>query len=146
MPQPERSRPTPRLAAALLAGSGLVALLLAPDPAFAEAARRGAAEFQQYCATCHGADARGNGPTADSLKKEPPDLTTLHERYGRPLPRARLAEFIDGRRPVAGHGSREMPVWGKKLYSDVPRVMPEPDRRAVIQLLLDYLESVQEKS
>src|SRR3954468_8384772 len=33
--------------------------------------------FTTYCAPCHGADARGNGPAASALKTRPTDLTGL---------------------------------------------------------------------
>ena len=32
--------------------------------------------FMAYCAVCHGADGRGNGPAAPALKTPVPDLTT----------------------------------------------------------------------
>ena len=35
-----------------------------------------------YCASCHGLDARGNGPAAFVLKTTPPDLTALAKRHG----------------------------------------------------------------
>src|SRR5579859_673338 len=41
--------------------------------------------FTSYCAPCHGADARGNGPVAGTLKTPPTDLTRLakanHGKY-----------------------------------------------------------------
>ena len=35
----------------------------------------GAAVYKTYCAVCHGAGAKGDGPLADSLRVRPPDLT-----------------------------------------------------------------------
>lgn len=37
--------------------------------------------YKQYCAACHGADAKGVGPLASLLKTLPPDLTTLAKRH-----------------------------------------------------------------
>jgi cytochrome c2 len=37
--------------------------------------------YKQYCAACHGIDAKGNGPAASTLKTLPPDLTTLAKRH-----------------------------------------------------------------
>jgi hypothetical protein len=37
--------------------------------------------YKNYCAACHGAVAKGNGPTASMLKTPPPDLTTLAKRH-----------------------------------------------------------------
>ena len=33
--------------------------------------------FRAYCAACHGADGKGGGPAAASLKSPPPDLTLI---------------------------------------------------------------------
>ena len=35
----------------------------------------GPALYQAYCATCHGKDLKGGGPTAPALKTKPADLT-----------------------------------------------------------------------
>ena len=37
--------------------------------------------YKQFCAACHGSDAKGHGPVASSLKVAPPDLTTLAKRH-----------------------------------------------------------------
>jgi mono/diheme cytochrome c family protein len=71
--------------------------------------------FMQYCASCHGATGDGNGPASRALKDQPADLRKLGERYGMPLPAARIARFIDGRSEIAAHGSRTMPVWGERF-------------------------------
>ena len=71
----------------------------------------GEKDFNMYCASCHGEDGKGNGPKAFGLSNPVPDLTTLSFRYGS-FPRERLEKLIDGREPIAGHGDREMPVWG----------------------------------
>jgi mono/diheme cytochrome c family protein len=39
--------------------------------------------FLAYCATCHGKDAKGNGPAASVLKVAPADLTGLTKKYGK---------------------------------------------------------------
>ncbi len=71
----------------------------------------GEADFKMYCASCHGETGKGDGPKSFGLSTPAPDLTTLTARYGA-FPRDRLAELVDGRAPLAGHGTREMPVWG----------------------------------
>lgn len=71
----------------------------------------GEADYNMYCANCHGDDGKGNGPKAFGLSKRVPDITLLSKHYGS-FPREKLARLIDGRDPVEGHGSREMPVWG----------------------------------
>ncbi len=71
----------------------------------------GEADYNMYCANCHGDDGKGNGPKAFGLSKRVPDITLLSKHYGS-FPREKLARLIDGRDAVEGHGSREMPVWG----------------------------------
>jgi len=105
----------------------------------------GAGLYLQYCASCHGVAARGDGPAAAALHEPPTDLTRLGERYGQPLPMERLAALVDGRTAVAAHGSREMPVWGEQLYAGD---RPESPARAAarsgtILLILEYLDTQQ---
>jgi mono/diheme cytochrome c family protein len=42
-----------------------------------ESAGRGKDLYVQYCQTCHGADGRGDGPSAASLPTRPEDLTDI---------------------------------------------------------------------
>jgi mono/diheme cytochrome c family protein len=37
--------------------------------------------FLRYCASCHGNDNEGNGPTAFAMRKPLSDLTTLSRRH-----------------------------------------------------------------
>jgi len=73
--------------------------------------------FQTWCATCHGTDAKGNGPTVAALKKAPPDLTQLTKENHGKFPTERVRGYIDGTGAAStpAHGSREMPVWGDAL-------------------------------
>jgi hypothetical protein len=81
---------------------------------------------------------------AEELKKQPADLTKLGQKYGRPLPKPKLVEFIDGRNMVRSHGSAAMPVWGKKLIESVPPgSATEAYKRSTIQVILDWLETIQ---
>jgi mono/diheme cytochrome c family protein len=101
--------------------------------------------FSFYCATCHGADARGNGPVAAALKTPPPDLTRLARRNGGSFPRGRVVQFIAGGGTTlrGAHGSPEMPVWGP-----IFRALDPSDERLVlirIENIVQYLESIQAK-
>jgi len=102
----------------------------------------GEAQYEKYCAACHpvtGAAAAASAPGTPA-----PDLTRLWERYGSPLSRDELAAFIDGRREVEAHGPRNMPVWGVRLYEDYPQTSgTEAVRKGTVEILIDYLESVQ---
>jgi len=73
----------------------------------------GAALYKAYCATCHGTDGKGFGPTTQWLKIKAPDLTRLSIREGGKFPLARVQRIITGEQNVTGgHGTREMPIWG----------------------------------
>jgi mono/diheme cytochrome c family protein len=102
--------------------------------------------YLTYCQGCHGVAGRGDGPAAASLRTPPADLTRLWERYGTPLDRERLAEYIDGRRLIGPHGRREMPVWGHEFFADAPTIEPgvvEDEKRYLIDVLSAYLQTLQ---
>jgi hypothetical protein len=110
----------------------------------ASQAELGAVQYRRYCASCHGeigADGVVTGRTPDA-----PDLTALSARFGSPLRRDELASFIDGRRDVGAHGTRDMPVWGARLYESYPQTPgTEAVRGGTVDLLVDYLESAQRR-
>ncbi|MBL8905811.1 MAG: cytochrome c [Rhizobiales bacterium] len=111
--------------------------------------RSGEADFNMYCADCHGDDARGNGPRAFGLTAPPPDLTRLAERHEGVFPRESVTALIDGRASVSTHGSREMPVWGKwfKIEAEEGLGGAEGDEGSIrkrVNALVDYLISIQE--
>lgn len=96
--------------------------------------------FRAYCASCHGADAKGNGPAASALKTEVPDLTILTKKNEGPFPAARVRRMILGDEVVASHGSREMPVWGPIFH----QIEADVDRGNVrLENLVKYIESIQ---
>ena len=75
--------------------------------------------FRAYCASCHGADGKGKGPAASSLKSTPADLTKISARNGGKFPFVTVQQIIAGQAPVVvSHGNREMPVWGP-IFSQV---------------------------
>lgn len=131
------------LRAAVIGGFALIGLSSA---AAADETRiaEGHSLFVQYCASCHGREAQGNGPLAPILTTPPADLHMLSARHGAPLPKASLAEWIDGRRAVRGHGPADMPVWGKRLTgSGPPGPAAETLAKGELMLIVDYIESLQ---
>src|SRR5690606_36091784 len=122
MHHPLRALPLPALALLVLAAcadrpGGPERPAPPPGASRAEVVASGAELYASYCASCHGASARGDGPAAASLEPPPSDLSTLAARWGRPLDRERLADFVDGRNAPRAHGPPGMPVWGERLYS-----------------------------
>jgi mono/diheme cytochrome c family protein len=75
-------------------------------------AARGKQIFLQYCATCHGVSAKGDGPAASALKIPPANLTSLASRNKGQFPSLRVMQAIKAGPSVPAHGSTAMPVWG----------------------------------
>jgi mono/diheme cytochrome c family protein len=104
----------------------------------------GSIYYSKYCASCHGATARGGGPAAKALKESPPDLTRLAARRDGAFPEDELVAFIDGRRLPVAHGSREMPIWGRIFSREFGggEIGDEISRGRVVALLA-YLRTLQ---
>ena len=100
--------------------------------------------YRQYCAACHGLDGKGGGPLAASLVRPPTDLTTIAARNGGSFDESALMSVIDGRRAVAEHGSREMPVWGAR-FEEEREGEPFHTYVGLLQTrsLVDYLRTIQ---
>jgi mono/diheme cytochrome c family protein len=102
---------------------------------------QGPALSKAYCASCHGADAKGDGPMAKSLKVKPPDLTRIAARNGGTFPLMRIERIISGEEQLpSGHGTSEMPVWGP-IFSHVDR--DQDLGRVRIDNLARYLRDIQ---
>ena len=61
---------------ASLAWPFLAALFLAPATLAAQDAPPGKAEYERWCAGCHGVDGKGEGPGAATMMPRPRDFTT----------------------------------------------------------------------
>lgn len=72
--------------------------------------------FMNYCAPCHGKDAKGNGPAAAALKQAPANLTALAKENGGKFPDMKVSAVLRGEAKVAAHGTQEMPVWGPVFW------------------------------
>ncbi len=101
----------------------------------------GKIEYLSSCASCHGIDAKGNGPVSKELKTHPTDLTVLAKNNNGVFPHDMVYEVIDGRNStIISHGTREMPIWGYRFGP------PQAFRfKARILAVIDYLSRVQEK-
>lgn len=117
----------------------------------------GKAEFQSGCAACHGIDAKGNGPVSKELKTHPTDLTALAKKNNGVFPFNHVYQTIDGRDPLASHGTREMPIWGYRFTpphynlktTDDAILAPPASSEAIVHArilaVIDYLNRIQEK-
>ena len=98
--------------------------------------------FYNSCASCHGTDAKGNGPLGQVLTVRPTDLTIIAKRTGGVFPAAKIYELIDGRNPaVRGHGGPDMPVWGE-VFAARGSAASVKNR---INALVKYIEALQVK-
>jgi len=97
--------------------------------------------YKDYCAACHGSDGKGHGPVARSLRKPPPDLTTLAKRHGGTFPEEYVMNVLRFGFGFSAHGSSEMPVWGPIFQYE--EHYNEAAVRQRIRNLCEYLESIQ---
>ena len=124
----------------------IVTMALAGGPALAGDAAAGKETYLRYCATCHGTEGRGDGPTAAILTLQPIDLTQLAARAGGVLPIGRIVARIDGREPMVAHGS-PMPVWGEFFdgqYAAIKTATGQPilTSQPIVDLVA-YIDSIQ---
>lgn len=99
--------------------------------------------YTQYCAACHGAAGKGDGPAAHALKISPADLSTLAKRHGGEFPTAYVTSILLFGPGVPAHGATNMPIWGPLF-----QIVDKQDGRAVeqrIKNLCDYLATLQQK-
>ena len=122
----------------------LVSDVIQLTPIAAANNERGRKLYFQYCASCHGADGRGQGPVAASLAKPLPDLTRIEKKNGK-FPGIRVRLVIEGEvveRELTAHGTKTMPVWGRVFDAtkrDKGLVMLD------LSALTRYIESIQQK-
>jgi mono/diheme cytochrome c family protein len=105
-------------------------------------AQTGAATYRTHCAPCHGATGEGGGPLAPRLRITPPDLTKLSRRSDGKYPFDKVYRIVDGRDPVPGHGSGDMPIWGDAFLDSREGYSQERVKEKITQLV-QYLASIQ---
>lgn len=113
------------------------------SPAGAKSIPAGSGLYSTYCAVCHGTDAKGTGPLADSLKRRPADLTMLAKNNGGNYDREMVHRIIDGKNPVKGHGGGDMPVWGDAFERSADAGPQAVKDR--LDALVEYLATLQAK-
>lgn len=106
--------------------------------------REGGEEYQENCAACHGADAKGGGELGQKLFKKPNDLTEIANRNGGTFPFQRVFDVIAGDQPVEGHDTIHMPKYAERMKRE--DFQPGYNRAHLrILELTHYLESIQVK-
>ncbi len=98
--------------------------------------------YKAYCAACHGADGKGHGPAAETLKYKPTDLTAIAKNNKGQFPRATIEQVLQNGDKWKAHGSKEMPTWGPIFLA-----VDANDKIAYAHVfnLVTYLESIQVK-
>jgi mono/diheme cytochrome c family protein len=99
--------------------------------------------FTQYCAPCHGADGKGNGPAASAMKVPPADLTQLAKKHDGKFPANSVTSVLKFGSGPGAHGSADMPVWGP-LFQSLDKFHDAVVQQRISNLV-SYLETVQAK-
>ena len=136
--------------AALACGAAMSATV---GTAAAQGVDIGKQEYETYCAVCHGKAGKGDGPFSGLVNKKVPDLTGLAKANGGVFPFDRAYEIISGQQGVAGHGTREMPIWGDHYSEKAPRELGPYYQgadvasyvRGKILALIGYISTMQAK-
>jgi mono/diheme cytochrome c family protein len=101
-------------------------------------------DYQVFCASCHGAEGRGDGVIAKSLRKHPTDLTQLTIGNDGVFPKERVFKAIDGRQPGSAHSSADMPAWAE-VFAKSNDSTGEENAAARIDVLVKYIQTLQAK-
>lgn len=133
-----------KFATPALVALGGAALLIACTPA--PQADSGAADYAQFCASCHGPAGKGDGPAAAGLAPRPTDLTRISARSGGSFPRLQVMGRINGY--TMGRSDSHMPQFGDLLEGET--VMYDPGdgitapTPARLVALVEYVERMQD--
>jgi mono/diheme cytochrome c family protein len=100
--------------------------------------------FHEYCASCHGVDAKGHGPAAPALRVAPPDLTLLSRNNHGKFPDRHVFSAIRGDVNLQVHGSQDMPIWGN-LFREMSGDANNTEVAVRMRNLCLYIESLQQK-
>jgi len=113
----------------------------APTALKQTSAANGKQMYLSYCASCHGADGKGDGPVAASLKMPPTDLTLLNKNNNGNFPDRHVFAVLQYGAEIPSHGTPEMPVWGP-ILGKLDKANPDV-KELRISNLIRYLESIQ---
>jgi mono/diheme cytochrome c family protein len=101
--------------------------------------------YASYCASCHGAYGKGDGPVGLALKQPPADLTMLSRNNGGKFPSTHVIAVLQFGSKASAHGTAEMPVWGP-IFGRIDANQPQPTMKSLrISNLVQYIETLQVK-
>jgi len=123
----------------------VAAFSLSATPAISQ--ETGRQEYMNYCSSCHGDTAKGDGEVAQFLSVNTPSLTSLSEQNDGEFPLLEVIQIIDGRSGLGPHGTL-MPVWGDRYKEESIRTSGEYGAEVIVRgrilSLATYLQSIQE--
>jgi len=86
---------------------------------------------------------------AANLARKPADLSLLEQNNDYVFPYLKVFQAIDGRAVIPDHGTREMPVWGRRYIEDIGETYGpyggEAAVRARVRDLVAYVRALQER-
>jgi mono/diheme cytochrome c family protein len=104
----------------------------------------GAYAYRTHCASCHGAEGRGDGPMAENLRYQPADLRLIAKRNHGEFPAEKVQRIVDGRDPIKGHGGPDMPIWGD-AFKDAETGYDNLQVKEKIRLIVEFVRTLQAK-
>jgi hypothetical protein len=109
----------------------------------------GKADYDQYCASCHGANGAGDGSaTAVNPGIKPADLTKIATANGGVFPTEKVADMINGRKQIPSHQRFDMRFWGVNFQqrgSEESTPESEAKARARIDMMVSYIKTMQSR-
>ena len=96
--------------------------------------------YKEFCAVCHGVDAKGSGPAAAALKVTPSDLTQFARQNGSKYNELRMRGIIANTDAVGAHGTGDMPIWGDIFKSISAN---ENFGKMRVDALVKYVQTIQ---
>lgn len=120
-------------ALAIIANIAVLSLSATAFAGQAPAAPSGSGLFLNYCASCHGPQAKGDGPVAAAMQKKPADLTGIAKRNGGKFPTEIVSRTHRWQEPChgtrrAGHAGLERRLQARP-WRDGARCRQDEDRR-----------------
>lgn len=106
-------------------------------------ATSGRLNYTAYCASCHGAAGKGDGPAAAGLKQRPTDLTQMSAKNNGKFPWTTVSNVLEAAGDRPEHGSSVMPNWWLAFRAQDPGNPTKFSASVRVHNLASYLEAMQ---